>query len=634
MALAVCGTALAASEKEEVVYAKLDNSGAVAGVYVVNGFYLDSAGEVTDLGNYATVTNLTSAAPISQNGSAISVQADAGRFYYQGDLTQAELPWDIRLTWRLNGQIVDASQLAGAAGALSLTVNVAENSRCTSSFFENYAMQITVTLDGDLCTNIKADNGTVAASGGDRIISVICLPGSATQCEITADITDFAMDPIQFAGVPLGIDLGDFAVDEYTNSITELQDGIAQLDDGANEIYDGMGELKGGVRELLSGVYELYDGMGELASGGGELRSGARTLANGVLSMVEALLQSSGALATGTSLTWSNYDSILGAMSGITDDMRAQVKAGIAQSTGLSGDALELLIYIANTQVEANSSPAASECQSALTYAGSVLTAAGKAEEAQTMLASASNVPYNVPSVQAVDITSAEAYAAFASNTSLDPASGTTALLVVMAANEAAGDPTALAAGLQTAAQLATLAANANVTPTQAGLKSFLTKMVGANLTADQTAGMQQAAQLQQLLSGFESFLSGLSQYTSGVSQAASGTGELYLGVDELYDGVGELRGGMGEFVEGMDELAEKTSDMDEQIDDMVQEITEEYSFNTDSELASFVEPSNTDVQSVQFVFMSEGIAAQETEKIEIEEVELTFWQRIIALFK
>lgn len=53
------------SEKEEVVYAMLDASGDVNGIYVVNQF---SGGTIVDYGNYTSVRNLTTEDAITQEG--------------------------------------------------------------------------------------------------------------------------------------------------------------------------------------------------------------------------------------------------------------------------------------------------------------------------------------------------------------------------------------------------------------------------------------------------------------------------------------------------------------------------------------------------------------------------------------
>lgn len=105
-----------AAEKEENVYGTLENDGSVSGIYVVNSYSLDSDEEITDYGDYSSVKNLSSDEDISVNGDEVTVDASKGKFYYQGNLSSKDLPWNIELHYYLDGKEVDASELGGASG--------------------------------------------------------------------------------------------------------------------------------------------------------------------------------------------------------------------------------------------------------------------------------------------------------------------------------------------------------------------------------------------------------------------------------------------------------------------------------------------------------------------------------------
>ena len=88
------------SEKEEVVYATLKADGSLDSTYVVNSF---SGGEITDYGDYSAVKMLNTDDPIQQQGDEITFSTDEEKVYYQGDLPDAKLPWNISLTYSLDG---------------------------------------------------------------------------------------------------------------------------------------------------------------------------------------------------------------------------------------------------------------------------------------------------------------------------------------------------------------------------------------------------------------------------------------------------------------------------------------------------------------------------------------------------
>lgn len=40
-------------------------------------------------------------------------QWEKGKFYYQGDLDSAKIPWDVDILYELDGEEIDAKDLAG-----------------------------------------------------------------------------------------------------------------------------------------------------------------------------------------------------------------------------------------------------------------------------------------------------------------------------------------------------------------------------------------------------------------------------------------------------------------------------------------------------------------------------------------
>ena len=69
--------------KDENVYVNLNQDGSVDGIYVVNAYRLDADTQIVDYGNYESVKNLTSDAQISQQRGTVTVDAQAGEFFYQ-----------------------------------------------------------------------------------------------------------------------------------------------------------------------------------------------------------------------------------------------------------------------------------------------------------------------------------------------------------------------------------------------------------------------------------------------------------------------------------------------------------------------------------------------------------------------
>lgn len=271
LALAGCllaGAALptfAASAKEEVIYANLDASGTVTGVYAVNSFAVQAGETVTDHGSYTAVRNMTTNDPLEHSGDTITATAaQDGKLYYEGTMgTAAALPWIAKLTYTLDGAEIAPEELGGKSGKLAIRLQVSRNPDCTGDFFDQYALQVTMSLDTALAQNIEAPGATMANVGSKKQLSYILLPGADSDVTVTADVTDFAMDAVSLNGVRLNLnlDLGDV---DLTGMIAQLQDGSVQLDDGANALADGIAQVQAGIDTLNGNSAALTGGSAQV----------------------------------------------------------------------------------------------------------------------------------------------------------------------------------------------------------------------------------------------------------------------------------------------------------------------------------------------------------------------------------
>lgn len=217
-------TASAASNaeytKNENVYVRLQQDGQVAGVYVVNAFQVTKAGEISDYGDYTTVSNLTNLDPIGSDKEEQVFEAEEGKFYYQGNMENAELPWNFDIVYTLDGDQVEGEELEGAEGELEIQIQIRKNPVFTDdTFFQTSLLQATVTLDSELCDHISAEKvtlpvaegaeqtveaATVADAGGSEQITFTVNPGTEADLTVRTDVEKFEMDDISIAGVPMG----------------------------------------------------------------------------------------------------------------------------------------------------------------------------------------------------------------------------------------------------------------------------------------------------------------------------------------------------------------------------------------------------------------------------------------------
>lgn len=224
------------SKKEEVIYAALKPNGQAEEAYAVNIF---PGGAVTDYGNYTSVRMMNTEDTLTYSNGLVSFVTAESRVYYQGNLSQVELPWLFDVSWTLNGQSVTAEQMAGASGKMEMHLSIRQNPMCGGNFFDTHALQITASLDTDRCTNITAEGATQANVGSVRQLNWIILPGTESDVLLTADVADFEMPALSINGVRMQLDPSD----EVIEDVLSLVDGLEELSSHNEELTDGAKQL-------------------------------------------------------------------------------------------------------------------------------------------------------------------------------------------------------------------------------------------------------------------------------------------------------------------------------------------------------------------------------------------------------
>ena len=650
-------SAFAATEntpKEEVVYINLNADGSVKEIVVVNIFDLDKDGQIIDYGKYESLRNMTTTDKIGYSGETVTIDAKAGKLYYEGKLDSNVMPWNIAIHYYMDGKEYKASDIAGKSGDLKITIDITKNENCIGNFFEGYALQASVTLDTEKCSNIKADGATVANVGSNKQLTYTILPNKGADIEITAKATDFEMSAIAINGIKLNlaIDIDDAEIqskiDEIIGAVNDLDEGAGELKDGTEELYDGttllkdkVGELYTGVSALNGGAADLYNGLSAITSKNKEILDGAYEAFKGLCSASETILNAEltkNGLQTVT-LTPETYATVLTellktmdadavynmaynkALAEVTAQVEAQADALYAGYVEQNADA----IYLAYIQSQADTLYAQVAAQAVLEQ----LIASGYTEQ-QAM------AYLQTPEGQTM-IT--QAVAAMTDEQKQQ-------IIITAVANLTDEQKTQIKAGAVQSLTDEQKAQIKNGYIEQTMKSKEVTEQITAAVAAANTAAAS-VTELKGQLDNYSLFYEGLKSYTSAVSDAASGAntlkinmdtlytnvgtlktsvGELNDGVKALFDGTTELKNGTGEFVKETDGIETEVSG---EINSMITEAT-----GSDVEITSFVSEKNTNVDVVQFVIQTEAIEIAEVVNAEpVVEEKLNFWQKLLRLF-
>ena len=293
---AAAGAAVNDTPKEEVVYARLSAAGAVDNVYVVNVLKPNAPGTVVDYGPYTAVQNLTDASGIEQQGDAVSVDVAEDSLSYQGDLGAAALPWDVSVTYELDGKRVDATDLGGASGKLAIIVTTKKDASVDPAFFDNYLLQITVPFVSDQVKEVATEDGQIALAGSNTQVTFTGMPGKDGTFRVEAQVSGFTMSGITFAVVPFSMGIETPDTTELVSGFRQLGDGVGELKAGADGLASGASDLAAGVGQVAGGVDGLAAGAGQLVGGANELTGGAQGVAAGAQGLAEGAAGLSGGL--------------------------------------------------------------------------------------------------------------------------------------------------------------------------------------------------------------------------------------------------------------------------------------------------------------------------------------------------
>lgn len=611
------------TDKEEVVYVNLNNNGLVDKVYAVNIF---NSKNIVDYGDYSEVRNMNTNDVLNYSNGKIVTTNSSDKLYYEGVLENAQIPWNIDISYYLNGEKISADKLAGSAGSLEIKISISSNEKCNSVFFENYALQGAVLLDTEKCANIESDEATIANVGSQKQLSYMILPNKGKEITIKADVKDFEMPSISLNGVRFNLDV-DVNTDELTDKVKELTDAIDEINSGATTLKDGTSTLNGGTNDLLSGVDSLNSGVDSLNSGILKVKEGLETLnskssnltdgskkildalneINLALEKVNVSSESIAQLVSASSDIKKGIDNLVKGAVSLNSNIGYSAYKGIMSSNGLNIDSLQ-----GSNTSEVNDIK--SQIQS-LTDTKNALIAEGALDGDSKVLAIENAISELTEIIGLLQKNSAaiggvETYLNNVSTGTQELLTGSNTLQEKYGQfDEAIVNLSQKLSGL--GENMATLA-NA-ISQLTAQYKTFDT---GVN---DYTKGVSA------LLEGYSKIVNGSTELKNGTKTLKDGANSLNSGASSLYEGTTKLSDGTGE-------LNDKTSNLDGEINDEVDSMVNELTGNLE-EVVSFVSEKNTNVESVQFVIKTPAIEKEKVESVEEKTENLSIWQRFINLF-
>lgn len=304
--------------KDETVYVNLASDGSIRNTFVVNAFRLNGQNKIIDYGNYENIKNLSGTAKPEVNNGYIKFDVEPGTdmFYYQGELKNVNIPWDIRIRYFLDGKEMTGEEIIGKSGNLEIILDARSNPRAQSYFADNYLAQITAVFDTDKFKNINCTDAMTAIIGSNKQLSMMVLPGMDKTYHISANVSEFEMDGISIAmisvsdGITEKLDSLKISIGDMSRGIDQLVDGSGRLKNGADDLSSAISllnagtssvvrvipSLGSGINELDRGVWSVYSGAKRLSAASADIRSGLGELDSKSIDIIKGVDAISGGL--------------------------------------------------------------------------------------------------------------------------------------------------------------------------------------------------------------------------------------------------------------------------------------------------------------------------------------------------
>lgn len=590
------------AKKQETVYVKTSACGKVNEVVVSNWLKnSDGTKELIDSSDLNDIKNVKGHENYT-TGDGIEVVWDANGqdIFYQGT-TDKQLPVDVSISYKLDGQDIEPEELAGRSGHVEMVLNYVNHSENKvligdkeETIYTPFAVISGMMLDGEKFTNVVTTNGTVVSDGKNDVVVGMAFPGFVdslngskvndneilnkledkikipSEVIVEADVHDFelgmtltmissdAMSALGLSDVDASIDTKDLEsdLDEFEDAGKKLVDGTGKLKDGVQELSDGTSDMVSGTNDLYEGVKDYTDGVCSAHDGAIKLRDGSVDLDNGMTDLkkgIDKVNDGAGQLADGAKQVSDGVNTLIDKVGGISGNLGSAAQAAAQISGGI-----DMLAAATSAQTTADDVSDISVSVNASDYVNSDDVKSALNANLSDVFAAAETAGLTAEQEEAIINGITSYMLSGMSELASQAATKAARQAAVQAANNAKGQ-------INAAITTPQAGSSASLKDGAAALKQGLASSAGGS--GDDAAS--QAAQLKalkegaaSLASGAKTLKSGTQELSDGASKLKNGTCTLKDGLVELADGTAELAGHNSELVDGTKELADGSVDL------------------------------------------------------------------------
>lgn len=307
---------------DETYYATLDPYGGIKEASVVKSYRLNGATSVTDYGVYDQVINLTDALTPTVGEDTVTFELGEEapeKFYFEGKTKKPfeELPWNIAVSYKLNGAPTPAEELAGKTGLVEIGLDVTVDPQAPDYSRENLVLTVAAVFNDDDVTSLEAPGAQIQMVGNLRAVLFLVLPGEEQEFVIRVGSEDFSFSGLVFLAMP-----ATFRQLEQVRELREAkekgEDSLDAIGDSMDAILNAMEGMRGSLNAAAGGLDQLNDAR-RIVSDGKEEVYGRADLALGDL---DALADALGGLDGYADTVSEAITDLNGALDGLNDTLQ------------------------------------------------------------------------------------------------------------------------------------------------------------------------------------------------------------------------------------------------------------------------------------------------------------------------
>ena len=278
-----------AISKNETVYTKLDYDGSVKSVLVSE--QITNAKDKDKLDDYTTlndILNIGNNSKYYKDGNKITWENGGKDILYQGT-TDKNLPISVKVTYKLNGEEKDLDDIIGKSGKVEIIVNYTNHDKHIVNgnvLYTPFVVTLGTIIDSENNTNINVINGKVVNTGTKNVVIGIAAPGlyeslnvkelkDMDKINISYETEKFELASIYTVATSKLLDKSDLKVFDKMNLLYE----------NINTLQDSMNKIDKGSKELNNGINTLYTNYDKFNQGLDLVNKNFYTLNNGVQEM-------------------------------------------------------------------------------------------------------------------------------------------------------------------------------------------------------------------------------------------------------------------------------------------------------------------------------------------------------------